>query len=141
MADASTPLLGAGPGAVQGYTKQGDGTLALNVSTTSGSGQAASSLSKVVSANTSGSTPLLAATPGQTNRVHGLRLSVAGAVVVSILDGATLLERFNFAGNGGGIVLDLREKPYYTGSVNTALNISLSAAVQVDGRLEYVTGA
>lgn len=118
----------------------GDGTHAQPVYLTDSSG-AASSLSKVVNASASGSTELLAAVGGQKHSVQGLRLSVAGAVIVSILDGATLLERFNFAGAGGGIVLDLRGKPYYTGSANTALNISLSAAVQVDGRLEYVTGA
>lgn len=118
----------------------GDGTHAQPVYLTDSAG-AAGSQSKVISANAAGSTALLAAVAGQKHSVQGLRISVAGAVVVSILDGATLLERFNFAGNGGGIVLDLRGKPYYTGSVNTALNISLSAAVQVDGRLEYVTGA
>lgn len=88
----------------------------------------------------SGDTVMVAAVAGQATRVYGLRLSVAGAVVVQIKNGAgTILEVFNFAGAGGGIVLDLRELPYYTTSANTALIINLSAAVQVDGVLESVT--
>lgn len=88
-----------------------------------------------------GDTPLVAAVAGQTTRVHSLRLSVAGAVIVQIRDGATVLEVFNFAGVGGAVVLDFRSRPWYKTTANTALNINLSAAVQVDGRVEYVTSA
>ena len=70
---------------------------------------------------------------------YALRLNVAGAVIVSILDGATVLEVFNFSVAGGGVVLDFRSRPYYSTTVNTALRITLSAAVQVDGAVEYVT--
>lgn len=99
----------------------------------------AAASAKIISANTIAPTALLTAVAGQTHKVQGLRLSVAGAVIVTLLDGATVLEKFNYAGVGGGIVLDLRDKPYWTGSVNTALNIVLSAAVQVDGHLDYIT--
>lgn len=99
----------------------------------------AAASAKIINANTIAPTALLAAVAGQTHKVQGLRLSVAGAVIVTLLDGATVLEKFNYAGVGGGIVLDLRDKPYWTGSVNTALNIVLSAAVQVDGHLDYIT--
>lgn len=89
----------------------------------------------------SGVTELVSATTAQTTRVHALRLSVAGAVIVQIRDGTTVLEVFNFAGNGGGIVLDFRDRPYYKTTAATALNINLSGAVQVDGRIEYVKSA
>jgi hypothetical protein len=84
-------------------------------------------------------TDLVAAVALQKTRVYALRLNVAGAVIVSILDGATVLEVFNFSVAGGGVVLDFRSRPYYSTTVNTALRITLSAAVQVDGAVEYVT--
>ncbi len=87
-----------------------------------------------------GDNTLVAAVVGQATRVYGLRLSVAGAVDVQIKNGAgTVLEVFHFAGNGGGVVLDLRELPFYTTSANTAFIINLSAAVQVDGVVEFCT--
>lgn len=88
-----------------------------------------------------GDTVLVAAVAGQITRVHSLRVSVAGAVIVQVKDGATVLEVFNFAGVGGAVILDFRSRPWYRTTANTALNINLSAAVQVDGRVEYVTSA
>lgn len=85
-------------------------------------------------------TDLVAAVTGLKIRVYGIRLNVAGAVIVSILDGATLLERFNFGAAGDGVYLDLRETPYYTTSAGEALRITLSGAVQVDGVIEYSQG-
>jgi len=97
----------------------------------------------ITNAAASGNTTLVAAVAAQTTRVHRLRLSVAGACIVKITDGAggTVLETFNFAGNGGGVVLDLSDRPYYKTTANTALVLNVSAAVQVDGVLEYVTAA
>ncbi len=89
----------------------------------------------------SGVTQLVAAASGQTTRVHRMKLSVAGAVIVQIRNGATVLEVFNFAGAGGNVILDFDGNPWYETSANTALNINLSAAVQVDGRVEYITSA
>jgi hypothetical protein len=37
--------------------------------------------------------------------------------------------------------MDLRELPYYTTTAGAALRITLSAAVQVDGVIEYTQGA
>lgn len=88
-----------------------------------------------------GDNTLVAAVAGQTTRVHRLKLSVAGAVSVQIKDGATVLDVFNFAGVGGSVVLDFSSRPWYVTSANTALVINLSGAVQVDGRVEYVTSA
>ena len=90
----------------------------------------------------SGDNTIVAAVASQTTRVHALRLNVAGAVIVQIKDGAgTVLEVFNFAGAGGSMFLDFRGRPYYKTTANTALIINLSGAVQVDGRIEYVTSA
>lgn len=96
---------------------------------------------RITNAAASGNTTLVTATASQTTRVHRMRLSVAGATIVQILDGATVLEVFNFAGNGGNVVLDLSDRPYYTTTANTALVLNSSAAVQVDGRLEYIKSA
>lgn len=96
---------------------------------------------RINNAATLGDTVLVAAIASRKTRVYSLRLSVAGATIVQIKDGAgTVLEVFNFAGAGGGAMLDLRELPYYTGTANTALIMSSSAAVQVDGQLEYAIG-
>lgn len=82
-------------------------------------------------------TDLVAAVAGKSVRAYGLRLSVAGAVVVTILDGATVLEVFNFGAAGGAANLELRSLPYYVTTAGAALRITLSGAVQVDGVLEY----
>ncbi len=85
----------------------------------------------------SGDTELVAAVSGARCRVHALRLSVAGAVMVSIKRGSTVLETFNFAAAGVMPPLELRYQPYYVTAANEALNISLSGDVQVNGALEY----
>lgn len=88
-----------------------------------------------------GDTAIVAAVAGQTTRVHALRLSVAGAVIVQIKTGATVQEVFNFAGNGGSVNLNFNERPYWKTAVNEAININLSAAIQVDGAIQTVTSA
>lgn len=85
----------------------------------------------------SGDTTLVAASAGQSCKVHGLRLSVAGAVIVSIKRGSTVLEVFNFAAAGTMAPLVLRFQPYYQTATNEALVINLSGAVQCNGALEY----
>lgn len=85
----------------------------------------------------SGDTALVAAAPGLRCRVHGLRLSVAGAVIVQIKAGSTVLEVFNFAAAGTMAPLELRFQPYYETAPNQALNINLSGAVQCNGVVEY----
>lgn len=85
----------------------------------------------------SGDTALVAAAPGLRCRVHGLRLSVAGAVIVQIKTESAVLEVFNFAEAGTMAPLTLRFQPYCETAANQALNINLSDAVQCDGVLEY----
>lgn len=90
-----------------------------------------------INTESSGDTELVAQAPGLRCRVHGLRLSVAGAVIVQIKAGSTVLETFNFAAAGTMAPLQLRFQPYYETAAKEALNISLSDAVQVNGVLEY----
>ena len=85
----------------------------------------------------SGDTTLVAATAGKITRVYGLRLSVAGAVIVTIKRGSTVLEVFDFAAAGVMPPLAMRDAPYYETAANEALIINLSGAVQCNGALEY----
>jgi hypothetical protein len=89
----------------------------------------------------SGDTTLVAAQTGKAVRVYSLRLNVAGAVIVQIKTGSVVREVFNFSGAGGGVVLELRQQPYYSTANGEALVINLSGAVQVDGQVEYFTEA
>lgn len=94
--------------------------------------------SLTISTAASGDTTLIAAGgAGRITRVHGLRLSVAGAVIVSIKRGSTVLEVFDFAAAGVMPPLVLREQPYYLTAADEALVINLSGAVQVNGMLEW----
>ena len=85
----------------------------------------------------SGDTTLIAAVAGLSTKVYSLRLSVAGAVIVSIKAGSTVLEVFNFVGAGTMAPLVLRFKPYFQTATNEALVINLSGAVQCNGAIEY----
>lgn len=96
---------------------------------------------RINNAGASGDITVVTAVAGQSVRVYGLRISVAGATIVSIKDGAgTVLEVFNFAGAGVAPPLDLRDETYYTTASGDALIVNSSAAVQVDGRIEYFQG-
>lgn len=93
---------------------------------------------KINNAAAAGDVPIVAGVANQVVRVFGMRLSVAGATIVQIKDGAgNVLEQFNFAGAGGAAVLDLRSVAFYIGTAGNALIVNSSAAVQVDGMLEY----
>jgi hypothetical protein len=89
----------------------------------------------------SGDTALVAAAASQTTRVYRIRLRSAAAVTVQVKNGATVLESFVFGASGGSVTFDLTDEPYYITGANTALNLNLSAAVQVDGAVEYLTSA
>lgn len=117
---------------------QGTGTAAVGMPLWSTSDL---SFLTVTNAAASGDTSLVAAVASQTTRVYSMRLSVAGATVITIKRGSTTLEKFNMAGAGGAVVLDLRDRPYYKTATNEALVLNSSTAVQIDGVLEYVTSA
>lgn len=79
--------------------------------------------------------PIQAAVPGKQIVVHGLRLTAAGDQTVTIKRGATTLEVFNLT-KGVPLVLPLRKRPYFVTGTNEALNATLGAAIQTDGRFE-----
>lgn len=95
---------------------------------------------RIDNAAATGDLTVVPAVAGQRVRVYALRLTVAGATIVTVRDGATLLERFNFAGNGGGVSFDMRDIAYYITSPGNALIISSTGAFQVDGVVEYSQG-
>jgi hypothetical protein len=89
----------------------------------------------------SGDTTLVAATAGQTTRVHALRLLVGGATTINVRSGATVLEGPLVFTGPGSFILGYRDRPHYVTGANEALVVSSTAAVQISGRLESVTGA
>ena len=93
---------------------------------------------RIDNAAASGDITLVTPGTGQSVKVHALRLSVAGAVIVTLKRGSTTLEVFNFAGAGSMPPLELRQAPYYQTGAAEALVLNASGAVQVNGRLEYV---
>lgn len=84
-----------------------------------------------------GDTTVSTATASQTTRVHRMRLSVAGATVLTIKSGATTLEVLRFPA-AGFLIYDFAARPWYVTAANAALVVSNSAAVQVDGVFEFV---
>lgn len=91
----------------------------------------------IISGNTTGADiQIVSGTASQTTRVHRMRITAAGSVVMSIKDGTTVLEVINLIA-GVPFILNLSDRPYYKTTVATALNYALSAAIQVNGVVEY----
>lgn len=88
----------------------------------------------------SGDNTVVAAVASQTTKVYRMYFVVAGATNITIKNGAgaSLTGAVPLAANGG-MMLDFSSRPWYTTSTNTAFIINSSAAVQVSGRVEYVT--
>jgi len=122
------------------WLDMGDGTYARLMATPTSTPMAVSGLTPVV-VNTAaiGDTTISTATAGQTTRVHRMRLNVAGATTLTIKSGATTLEVLKFAA-AGFLVYDFATRPWYVTAANSALVISNSAAVQVDGVVEIIKG-
>lgn len=75
-------------------------------------------------------------------RVYGFFMWSAGAVDVKWRDGATDYHPVGyFLGRGAFWMMPRDGTPWFTGSINTALNLNLSAAIQVSGRLYYRVAA
>jgi hypothetical protein len=90
-----------------------------------------------LSINTATTTEAMAAMSGKCNRVQGMRISAAGTGIVTIKRGTTALESFNCIA-GTQIMLPLRKRAYFISAANEAINITTSAAVQIDIRIEAV---
>lgn len=83
-----------------------------------------------------GSTAIVAAAASTRTRVYRVRMNVGAANVITILDGATVLERLNFAG-AADKVLDFSTRPWYTTTTNTALNYTTSTTAEFNAIFEY----
>lgn len=94
----------------------------------------------VLSTNVIGDTTVSTAVASQTTRVHRMRLNVAGATTLTIKSGAVTMEVLKFPA-AGFLIYDFAARPWYVTAVNAALVISNSAAVQVDGVVEYAKSA
>lgn len=93
----------------------------------------------VINSSTAGTTTLVAAVAGQTTKVYRLRINVAGANVLTIKDGANVLETINFPG-AGILTYDYATRPWYKTSLNSALTLTTSTTAQVNGVVDFITG-
>lgn len=91
----------------------------------------------VLNIGTATTTEIVAAVPGQTTRVHRLRINVAAANTVTIKDGSTTLHVMQFTA-AEKETFGFSSRPWYITAVNSALNITTSTTGQVNGVLEYV---
>lgn len=84
-----------------------------------------------------GDQTIVSATASQTTRIYRLRLTVAGLTNITVKDGATTLEVIQFPA-AGMLILDFNTRPYWVTSANSAFILNSSAAVAVEGRVEYL---
>lgn len=112
------------------------GTSANPIMTNTGALQTTADLTNVIlNTAAAGDTTISTATASQQTRVYRLRLNVAGATTLTIKSGATALETITFPG-AGFLTYDFSTRPWYTTAANTALVVTNSAAVQVNGVFE-----
>ncbi len=95
----------------------------------------------VVNAAAAGDTNLVSAVAGQTTRVHRIWFVVGGATTLTLRRGATALTGPMPCNGPGSFVLDFRDRPHFVTGVNEAFILASTSAVQISGRLEFVTGA
>lgn len=120
------------------WMDMGDGTFARIMATPASTPMATSGLTPyVLNSAVIGDSTASSATAGQTTRVHRMRLNVAGATTLTVKSGATVLEVLKFAA-AGFLVYDFAPRPWYVTAANQPLVISNSAAVQVDGVVEFI---
>lgn len=116
------------------------GTASKPLITSTGAPQTTSGMTAVVIDTAAiGDTTVATATAAQTTRVHRMRLNVAGATTITIKSGTTTLEKLKFPG-AGFLTYDFATRPWYITVANQALVLSNSAAVQVDGVVEFIKG-
>ena len=95
----------------------------------------------VINTAAAGDTTLVAAVAGQTTRVHRIWFVVGGATTLTLRRGATALTGPMPFNGPGSFVLDFSERPHFVTGVNEAFILASTSAVQVSGRIEFVTGA
>lgn len=89
-----------------------------------------------------GETSMVAATTSQTTKLYGYAVTVPGAGTVEVRDGVggTALRKHIFPA-AGGIIRDVRSRPYAKTTANTALVFYWSGTGEANIDFDYVTGA
>jgi hypothetical protein len=107
-----------------------------------GSLLAVSDLTRVIKAIvTATDTEIVAATAGQTIRLHRIRIQCAGANVLTFKSAATAIsEPFTFYGPGS-MFLEFSSRPYLVTTIAEALNLTTTTTAAVDLMAEYVKSA
>jgi hypothetical protein len=98
---------------------------------------AARATAAVVSAASAGDNALVAADGTKVVRCYRLVLVFGGATTAIIKQGSTALTGTMTFQQGGSLVLDFDEEPWFVGAAGAALNLTLGSAVQVSGTIWY----
>ena len=108
-----------------------------------GSPTAANLTSVAINAASSGDNSLVTATASQTTRVYKFFMVNAGATDVNVKfrSATTDFHPASPLKPGGSFTLDFDGEPWFVTAANEALNLNLSAAVQVSGRAYYTKSA
>lgn len=96
--------------------------------------------SATISTAAAGNTTLVSAVASKVTKVHALSLQSEGTVTVLIQDGAggTTLDRWSFQAREGAVKpMVIAPACWFKTSVNTILNMNLSAAIQTQINLVY----
>ena len=94
-----------------------------------------------VDISTAGDNAIIPATAGQKISVYRFFLIAHGAVDVTFKDGSTDLSGpLPLTGKGASLTLAASGDPWFEGSTGNDLNLNLSAAARVCGRIYYRLG-
>jgi len=94
----------------------------------------------IVSAAAAGDNVLIAGSGSTVVRVYRVLLVFGGATTAVIKSGSTALTGTMSFQQGGTMVLDFDDEPWFTGGAGQAIRLTLGSAVQVSGRIWYTQG-
>jgi hypothetical protein len=83
---------------------------------------------------TSGATDIVAATGGQSTRLHDYEFTCSGPCTVEIINGASVSLRKHVMPAAGGYSSGFRTRPWAVTAINQKLQFKTTGAVQVDGQ-------
>lgn len=87
-----------------------------------------------------GDVALITATALQVGRLYRLLVVASADCTLIFKDGSTALTGAITVKAGSGFILDFDGEPWFTTTVNTALNLTVSAAVQISGIAYFTKG-
>lgn len=116
------------------------GTTSQPLQTATSNLQTTSDLTKaIVAITTATTTAVVSATASVRTRVYRIRIDVAAAQVVTIVDAAGS-EEMNFTAAGFRIY-DFATRPWFSTAVNTALNVTTTTTGKVNMVIEFTKAA